>query len=638
MEMDQEISVPLGWSRTVQNGRAVYISPPPFPVKIYSQTDLALYQKKGRFLEIMEDQLVFGRKRKKKEKKYLVNKMSSRNWQASGIEVQGAGACVLSGEEAEARESESGQASNAADRDERSGLEEPLAGFATQSTCNADNSGEDVTADGFKITAGDQSRTKLLRKKKDIKKKMEDEHSKLADAVSKLTLDPEKKVSHKSVLEDAARRLNEARLRIPNCQDSKNLEDLKGLINGCNTEDDIANVIWSHPALQSKFSSLFNSKLLEQVLSLGNLSTNPMKSFPVDINTNLYADIVNFGLDHAPDVILLLLNLTKKLETPLSAKDVIELAFTFSSLSEASSSQNKALKKIKSICLRSSGLTNAGLDSMAFVGATETSRSFRNDRDLLASISEEIVKQYARKGTAQFTFDNLDICINKTLHHLTLNFLEFEPSITSDLRTESKSLEEMLDFFSLETILLKSKENQEMFKHHQFVTAHTLARLFGKEIKGMEWLRSAFPKHYKHLNSKTASRKSLMHVDKPMYLQETKNSDMFKIMDNLQLEFLNLIGEQAEDKERYFKDLKLILSVDCDVKIREDAERRVKEQEKVSGVLICHSDQLTKERFENCKRLKQGSTSAFERYEYMPVFRVGMFHLRMNKGRVKSKY
>ena len=92
--MDHEISVPLGWTRTVQNGRALYISPLPFPVKIYSQTDLALYQKKGRFLDIMEDQLVFGRKRKKKEKKYLVNKMSSRNWEASGAEVQGAETCV----------------------------------------------------------------------------------------------------------------------------------------------------------------------------------------------------------------------------------------------------------------------------------------------------------------------------------------------------------------------------------------------------------------------------------------------------------------------------------------------------------------------------------------------------------------
>ena len=67
-----------------------------------------------------------------------------------------------------------------------------------------------------------------------------------------------------------------------------------------------------------------------------------------------------------------------------------------------------------------------------------------------------------------------------------------------------------------------------------------------------------------------------MHVDKPMYLQETKNSDMFKILDNLQLEYLNLIGEQAADKPKYFEDLKKIMSVDCDKETREAAEERIK--------------------------------------------------------------
>ena len=147
----------------------------------------------------------------------------------------------------------------------------------------------------------------------------------------------------------------------------------------------------------------------------------------------------------------------------------------------------------------------------------------------------------------------------------------------------------------------------------------------------MEWLKAAFPKHYKHLNSETSSRKSLMHVDKPMYLQETKNSDMFKIMNNLQLEYLNLIGEQAVEKAKYFEDLKQILKVDCDNESREASEERVKEHEKKAGVLICHGDQLTEERFESCKRLKQGSVSAVERYEFMPIFRIGMFHLRMSK-------
>ena len=435
-------------------------------------------------------------------------------------------------------------------------------------------------------------------------------------------------MDHKSVLEDAARRLNEARLRKLHSGDTKNVDDLKNMINDCKTEDDISKLLWSQPLFQSRFSSLFSSKLLEQILSMESLPANPLKSFPIDINTNIYADIVHFALDHAQDVILLLLNLTKKLETPVSSKDVVELAFSFSSLAESASSQNKAMKKIKSICMRSCGLTNAGLDLLAAAGAAETSRSFRNDRDLLASISEEIVKQYAQKGPVQFTFDNCDISINKVPHHLTLNFMEFEQHSTSELKTDSKSLEEMLQFFSLETVLLKSEENNDMFEHFQFVTAHTLARLFGKEIPGMEWLRSVFTKHYKHLNSNTASNKSLMHVDKPMYLQETKNSDMFKILDNLQLEYLNLIGEQAADKAKYFEDLKKIMSVDCDKETREAAEERIKEQVKKSGVLICHGDQLTEERFESCKRLKQGSTSCFERYEFMPIFRIGMFHLR----------
>ena len=154
-------------------------------------------------------------------------------------------------------------------------------------------------------------------------------------------------------------------------------------------------LLWQNPWFQSRFSHLFTSRLLEQLLSLNSTPGNPLKSFPVDINKNVYAEIVNFAIDNAQDVILLLTSLTKKFESPISTSDIISLAFSFSSLAEAASSQNKAVKKTKSVCLRSSGLTNSGLDSLAAVGVVETSRSYRNDRDLMASISEEILKQYA---------------------------------------------------------------------------------------------------------------------------------------------------------------------------------------------------------------------------------------------------
>ena len=158
-----------------------------------------------------------------------------------------------------------------------------------------------------------------------------------------------------------------------------------------------------------------------------------------------------------------------------------------------------------------------------------------------------------------------------------------------------------------------------------------MGRLFGEEVDGFKWLMSELPKHHKHPNYDTAPYKSLIHVDKPMCYQETKNADMFMIMDSLQRKHLGFLLKQASDPVRFSEDLKLIYDVECGVETREAAENRVKVVENKAGILICHGDKLTKERFETCKRLAQSGASAVERFEFMPVFRIGMFHLRMNK-------
>ena len=108
--------------------------------------------------------------------------------------------------------------------------------------------------------------------------------------------------------------------------------------------------------------------------------------------------------------------------------------------------------------------------------------------------------------------------------------------------------------------MLTSEENKELLDHLNYVTGITLGRLFGAKVEGMEWLLSVLPDHYQHRNYMTAARKSLIHVDKPMYYQETKNSDMFKIMWTLQLQYLHLIAEQTEDREKCLEDLKVILN------------------------------------------------------------------------------
>ena len=61
-----EVIVPPGWKRFEHNGRIVYSTPPfPSPVQIRCHAELAEQHKKGRFLEVEVDQLVFSRKRRK---------------------------------------------------------------------------------------------------------------------------------------------------------------------------------------------------------------------------------------------------------------------------------------------------------------------------------------------------------------------------------------------------------------------------------------------------------------------------------------------------------------------------------------------------------------------------------------------
>ena len=113
--------------------------------------------------------------------------------------------------------------------------------------------------------------------------------------------------------------------------------------------------------------------------------------------------------------------------------------------------------------------------------------------------------------------------VNHMMHHLTLNYLKFQQTDTTALSTASKGFEEMKAFFTLETVLMQSEQNKGLLAYYENLVAAVLGRLLGSEISDLHWMLSVFPKHYKHQNSATASRKSLIHVDKPMYLQETKN-------------------------------------------------------------------------------------------------------------------
>ena len=154
----------------------------------------------------------------------------------------------------------------------------------------------------------------------------------------------------------------------------------------------------------------------------------------------------------------------------------------------------------------------------------KTSRSYRNDRDFLASLSDHLLRSYAKVSVPQITFDNLDMTVGNIMHHMTLSYLEFETEDTSALPTEEKDFETALEYFKLETVVMTSDLNKSLFEHFKYVTAWTLGRLLGEEVEGFAWLKSVFPTHYKHPNSGSSARKSTVFTQKPLNFRDAINN------------------------------------------------------------------------------------------------------------------
>ena len=438
-------------------------------------------------------------------------------------------------------------------------------------------------------------------------------------------------MDHKSALEDAARLLNQTR----NCSSSfpvKDLQLLKTRLESCQEIKDVCEVVIDFPGMREYLGQLERSSIVEEMLGLcRSYNQGPLMCFPPSVNSNMYVDIVKYGIERAPKLITLLLDLQTDKDKCITAQNVVKIAFSFSHLAMGVNNKLSAVNKVKSLALRTGGLSNEGLDFAAMTGMVQTSRSARDQRDFLASISWSLISNQARQYPHQATLDNLDFKRNDLMHHMTLCFIEVEQECTKDLDTESLHYEDMMNNFSLDLILIKSKQNKSEYEHLLKVVTITLGRIFAASVPGYGWMKKFLPNHYTLPESVKEVKPSICLTKKPLYLQETSNNDIVKIVQQEQLDFLLLVAEQMEDKIGYLKDLDVIRDKDCPRERREGAEDRIHAAVKFAGEFIGHGDQLTRDRFYIAKRLRRSAVTAFERLDFVTYFCTELFHLKMNK-------
>ena len=154
-------------------------------------------------------------------------------------------------------------------------------------------------------------------------------------------------IDHKKSLLDTATELNNLKYHDASEAGAKvNHDDIKLAIQEATSSDSVLEHLWNCPGVRDFFSKRENSSNLEDLMSLSSSST-PLNTFPPDIDSNIYCDIISYGLKHSKGMIVLLINLLIKNECPVQEKDVVRVAYIYSLLAQSISRKNNTLAKTK---------------------------------------------------------------------------------------------------------------------------------------------------------------------------------------------------------------------------------------------------------------------------------------------------
>ena len=628
-----DYQLPPGWKRIKnEKGRIEYLTPPP-QTRIQSRSQLLEYQRTGKYLELDASKINFLQKNKSHKKQVLYSqKNEPDDIEMTEIPVSNLNPCFPSVYDTNLNTT-SVFDTNLNLTSVEDTTQNPIYANLRNSPLDDTNPDQVLTSatnqvkDTSNLPLRDQATTSEAIEVSKLKT-IEKELYKVKSAVKLLTINPEGSINHEEDLTKAAKLLSEA--RAPSKKDDVNLDTLKCKLMDCTSFDSMMKLLWGTEEARAFVQQMQHAVTLEEMFKIGRSYVDgPLKTFPPDVNKNVYFEIIKFAFQNSKTTLVLIVNLVVQKNKAVTNDDVLKVAFYLASFAHTVNRDNNAFLKLKSLLLQKEGLTNEGLDVFTAFGITESSRALRNQKEFFAGISDEVVKAAAQKHPHQVTLDNLDMKIAETPHHMTLEYVEIEQSSTKHLDKNSKSFDEMSQFFNKNTLLLTSPENQVNLKHLEKVTAITVGRILAERVPGAHFLKILLDNHYQHPNSNP--KPAILYTKKPQYLHENVNSEMILMCDQMQQDFLNLSAELTSDKTSFLNDIELMKKVDIDDRVREAAEMRVHSSVLETGEFIGHGDLLTFEQFYNAKRLRQSCVTALERLEYLRYFRVALFHEKMNK-------
>ena len=192
-------------------------------------------------------------------------------------------------------------------------------------------------------------------------------------------------------------------------------------------------------------------------------------------------------------------------------------------------------------------------------------------RDTLSAVGPMLSDSLATTKSAMTCLDNCDI----GQEHLTLQYKMFEDrQATAHLSTTRMTMEQTVQLFKPETVLLNIDENKEEKDHLLYViavgVARVLARVVPEEAKG---LGKFMPRHHTHANSGRVLAPAEVVIDTPYPYMETKNADTIQLCLKRQRKYLKRVATFVGHEAKFMKNLALLEDGEAAKEVREAAEQ-----------------------------------------------------------------
>ena len=155
---------------------------------------------------------------------------------------------------------------------------------------------------------------------------------------------------------------------------------LKKKLAATNDIDSVLKVLFGDQDVRKLLCGEFSNIVIAEIADIDSRK-GPLSDFPPNINSNVFCDVVKYGMERCPHTLALLADVAVRSRSSVMPKDVLNVATMFANICYLGNHDLDSLVKMRSLMLKTSGTTDLAMDILSDTGLAQTSRALNSLKD-----------------------------------------------------------------------------------------------------------------------------------------------------------------------------------------------------------------------------------------------------------------